>query len=73
MGVMSFRVFVASPREIRCAETPPGVEEAYDLMVADRVPPQQAADMALAASRAGKDPVQFARHFLKLRQQARAG
>ena len=70
---MSFRVFVASPREIQCAEAPPGVEEAYGLMVADRVPPQRAADMAMAASQSGKDPVAFAQHFVKVRQQLREG
>ena len=64
-------MFVASPSEIQCVEAPPGVEEAYDLMVADGVPPQRAADMACAASRAGKDPVEFARHFVKLRQKVR--
>jgi hypothetical protein len=68
---MGFRIFVASPSEIQCAEAPPGVEEAYDLMVADRVPPQRAADMAMAAARDGKDPVDFARHFVKVRRQFR--
>ena len=64
-------MFVASPSEIQCAEAPPGVEEAYDLMTADGVPPQRAAGMACAAARAGKDPVEFARHFVKLRQELR--
>ena len=68
---MSFRVFVASLARIRCAEAAPGVEEAYDLMVADRVPAETAADMAVAAARDGKDPVEFARHFVKVRQQFR--
>ena len=68
---MSFRVFVASPAEIRCVEAPPGVEEAYDLMTADGVPAQEAADMALAASRSGRDPVAFAAHFVRMRGVAR--
>ena len=67
----SFRVFVASPREIQCIDAPPGVEEAYDLMVADGVPPQRAADMAVAAARDGREPVAFARHFIKLRAAVR--
>lgn len=68
---MSFRVFVASPAGIRCVEAPPGVEEAYDLMTADGVPPQEAADMAVAATRAGRDPAAFARHFIRMREAAR--
>ncbi len=68
----AFRVFIASPADVRCVEAPPGVEEAYDLMVADRVPAQQAADMAMAASRSGRDPVAWARHFIELRQAVRA-
>jgi len=69
----AFRVFVAGPREVLVLEAPPGVEEAYDLMAADGVPPQQAADMAMAASRRGKDPVAFARHFIHLRRSVRSG
>jgi hypothetical protein len=68
---MTFRIFVASPSEILCLEAPPGVEEAYDLMVADRVPAQRAADMAMAAHRSGRDPVTWARHFVDLRQAVR--
>jgi len=68
---MAFRVFVASPSEIQCVEAAPGVEEAYDLMVADRVPAQTAADMATAAARDGRDPVAWAEHFIKLRQSLR--
>lgn len=62
---------MAGPVETQVAESPPGVEEAYDLMTADLVPPQEAADMAMAAHRAGKDPVAFARHFVRLRETAR--
>jgi hypothetical protein len=47
------------------------VEEAYDLMAADGVPAQEAADMALAASRSGRDPVAFAAHFVRMRGVAR--
>lgn len=47
------------------------VSRAYDIMIADRVPAQQAADMAAGAERAGKDPVAFARHFVKLRESLR--
>jgi hypothetical protein len=74
------RIFVAAdpqvadvsyPGEIRCVETAPGVDEAYDLMVADQVPPQRAADMAMAAARSGRDPVAFAQHFIELRKAIR--
>lgn len=66
-----FKIFIAGPRETQVTEVPPAVEEAYDLMTADQVPPQQAADMAVAAHRAGKDPVAFARHFIELRKAVR--
>jgi hypothetical protein len=68
-----FRIFIAGPQETQMAETSPGVEEAYDLMTADGVPPQQAADMAMAAHQAGKDPVAFARHFTGMRKWMRDG
>jgi len=61
------RVFIARPGEIQCVQASAAVSQAYDLMVADRVPAQTAADMATAAERSGKDPVAFARHFIKLR------
>lgn len=73
MSASGFRIFIAGPRETQLVEPPPGVEEAYDLMTADRVPPQEAADMAMAAHRAGKDPVAFARHFTGLRKGMRGG
>jgi hypothetical protein len=68
-----FRIFIAGPRETQAVEAPPGVEEAYDLMTADGVPAQQAADMAMAAHRGGKDPVAFARHFTGMRKRMRGG
>lgn len=68
----AFRVFVASPRETTCLEAPPGVEEAYDLMVADHVPAQQAAEMAVTAAKSGRDPVAWAQHFVRVRQEFRA-
>lgn len=66
------RVFVASPQEIQCVEVPPGVEEAYDMMAFAGVPSQQAADMAMACHRSGRDPVAFARHFVRLRKASRS-
>jgi hypothetical protein len=66
-----FRVFMVGPAETQVLEPPPGVEEAYDLMVADQVPAQTAADLAMTAHRGGKDPVAFARHFVSLRQGLR--
>jgi hypothetical protein len=65
-------VFVASPRWIQCVDAAPGVEEAYDLMVADGVPAQTAAGMAVAAARDGRDPVAWAAHFIELRAAVRA-
>ena len=47
------------------------VSRAYDIMTADQVPAQRAADMAVAAERGGKDPVAFAEHFVKLRESLR--
>lgn len=73
MSESGFRIFIAGPQETQVVEAPPGVEEAYDLMTADRVPPQEAADMTMAAHRAGKDPVAFARHFIGLRKRMRSG
>jgi hypothetical protein len=69
--VSAFRVFIAFPGEIVVVEAAPGVEEAWDLMAADRVPPERAARLAVAAARSGRDPVAWARHFVELRQTLR--
>jgi hypothetical protein len=45
---------------------------AYDIMTADRVPPAEAASMAAAAERAGKDPVAFAEKLVRLRKGLRS-
>ena len=47
------------------------VSRAYDLMTADGVPAQRAADMAVACERDGQDPVAWAEHFIRLRQGLR--
>lgn len=47
------------------------VSRAYDILAADGVPPQQAADMAVAAERDGRDPVAWAEHFAELRRSIR--
>jgi hypothetical protein len=47
------------------------VSRAYDIMTADGVPPQKAADLAVAAERSGRDPVAFAEHFTRLRDSVR--
>lgn len=52
-------------------EAPPGVEEAYLLMVDDNVPQDDAAVFALGAAKSGRDPVAFARHFVSLRRGLR--
>lgn len=49
------------------------VSRAYDIMIANGVPPQTAADLAAAAERGGKDPVAFAEHFVKLRRSHSKG
>ena len=65
------RVFIAFPGEIAVVEPAPGVEEAWDLMAADRVPLELAARLAVAAARSGRDPVAWARNFVELRQSLR--
>lgn len=63
---MAFRIFIAGA-DIREVTAPPGVEEAYDLMVGDGMDPDQAAGLAMAACRGGHDPMAFARHVTGLR------
>ena len=65
------RIFIAGDGQVQCVQASAAVSRAYDLMAADGVPAQTAADMATAAERGGKDPEAFARHFVKLRQAAR--
>ena len=65
-----FRIFVAG-REVQVAEADPAVELAMDIMMADRVPADKAADLAVAAAKAGKDPIAFAEHFVKVRRRLR--
>jgi hypothetical protein len=48
------------------------VSRAYDIMTADRVPAETAAEMAAACERDGRDPVAFAEHFVKVRRSFRA-
>jgi hypothetical protein len=47
------------------------VSRAYDILVADQITPGHAADLAVGAERAGKDPVAFAEHFVKVRRSLR--
>lgn len=69
---MAFRIFVAGA-EIQCAEAPAGTEEAMDIMLADSVPMDTAAKLAVAAGKTGRDPVAFAQHFVQVRREFRAG
>jgi sirohydrochlorin ferrochelatase len=46
----------------------PAVSAAYDLLADDGMPPEDAARMAVAAERGGRDPEAFARHLRKLRR-----
>lgn len=66
------RIFVAFPGGLQIAESPPGVEEAWDLMYADGVPAGTAAELAMAAARSGRDPVAWAQHFVGLRKVLRS-
>ena len=61
------RVFVAGTADITVVVPAPGVEQAYDILVAGGVAPQKAADLAVQSEKYGKDPVAFARKFLRLR------
>lgn len=47
------------------------VSRAYDVLAADGVPSQTAADMVVAAERGGRDPVAWAEHFVSVRRQFR--
>lgn len=69
---VNFRIFVAWPDgDIQFAEAPDGVEDAVDIMMADRVPEETAAKMAMACAKDGRDPVAWAEHFVKLRKYYR--
>jgi alanine dehydrogenase len=61
------RIFVAGVSGITILTPAPGVEEAYDVLVAGGVAPQKAADLAIGFARIGKDPVLCARKFLRAR------
>jgi hypothetical protein len=65
--IPAIRVFVAWPHEIVEVLPAPGVEKAFDVLVAGGVAPQKAADLAVGSARIGKDPVEFARKFLRAR------
>lgn len=65
--IPAIRVFVAWPHEIVEVLPAPGVEEAYDVLVAGGVHPDKAAELSVGAARLGKDPVEFARKFLRAR------
>ena len=49
----------------------PPVSEAMDIMTAAGLPVDRAASYALAAEMDGKDPVAWAKHFVKLRKAAK--
>lgn len=62
------RVFVAGAEGIMVLTPAPGVSKACDVLVAGGVTPQQAAEIAVGVARLGKDPVAFARKFLRARE-----
>jgi hypothetical protein len=45
----------------------PSVIAAYDILVDHGYSPEKAAEWAVNAGRAGKDPEEFARHLIRLR------
>lgn len=47
------------------------VSRAYDILAADGVEPDRAAELAVAAERAGRDPVRVATHLVGVRQALR--
>ena len=47
------------------------VSEAFDIMHADGLSHEKAAELAVAAEKSGRDPVAFARHFVEVRQGLR--
>ena len=65
------RIFVAGAEDITVLTPAPGVEEAYDVLVAGGVAPQKAADLAVGFARHGYDPVAMARKFLRAREAVR--
>lgn len=65
------RVFVAGAGQVQVIQASQAASDAYDLMIADGVPPQQAADLAVGADRDSRDPVAWARHFVSLRRSLR--
>jgi hypothetical protein len=64
------RVFVAG-RQVEMLEIPAAVSDAYDILAAGGLSPDQSARLAAGAARISKDPVAFARKFLRLRDVAR--
>ncbi|HXJ27483.1 MAG TPA: hypothetical protein VNH17_17350 [Streptosporangiaceae bacterium] len=68
---MSDRFFMARNGEIEVVDIPDSVSAAMDIMTADRVPADRAAELCWAAHRSGRDPEAFARHFVELRRAIR--
>jgi len=67
MTAEPFRVFIAG-EEMLVVVASDAVNEAYDLLVADGVHPDKAADLAVTADKHGHDPVALARKFIRLRK-----
>lgn len=62
------RFFSAGAEVRQIGEVTDAISDAYDILEANGMSPQTAADMVLAAERSGRDPVAFARHLVSLRQ-----
>jgi hypothetical protein len=65
------RVFIAGVNDVTVVTPAPGVSEAYDILVAGGVHPDKAADLAVKSQKYGKDPVEFAKKFLRAREAIR--
>jgi hypothetical protein len=62
------RVFIAGVHDVTVATPAPGVEEAYDILVAGGIHPDKAADLSVLFAKHGYDPVELARKFLRAQQ-----
>jgi len=67
------RIFIAGDQGTELHEAPPGYEEAFDVLVADGMDGEHAAEMAYAMTQADtwRTPQQQAEHVVKLRKALR--
>ena len=58
---------VSATGTVTALELSRSVSEAYDILVAGGVSPDRAAGLARACERGNRDPVAWARHFIRVR------